>query len=232
MKNPFQREAVSYKSEQPQTPYQRAQQEWDDRIGSSRAQAQNWRLIAILSLLIAIFMLLAMILVLTVKKDHLFIAEVTKTGRVVNVAPLTVAYNPTLAQKEYFITQFIELTRNIPLDPVVAKQNWLSSYKFLTQRGAEILNNYWRENNPVDMLGKKTVTVKITDINPVSDATFQVDWNETIVNNDGKEEGQKNYSGLFTIILHVPDTQEEILSNPLGIYIVDFHISPREKAGV
>ena len=31
---------------EPATPYQRAAQVWDDRIGSARVQAKNWRLIS------------------------------------------------------------------------------------------------------------------------------------------------------------------------------------------
>ena len=34
----------------PVTPYQRAAQAWDDRIGSARVQATNWRLAALGSL--------------------------------------------------------------------------------------------------------------------------------------------------------------------------------------
>src|SRR3546814_2444552 len=33
-----------------ETPYQRAGQVWDDRIGSARTQARNWRLAAFVSL--------------------------------------------------------------------------------------------------------------------------------------------------------------------------------------
>jgi type IV secretory pathway TrbF-like protein len=35
---------------EPETPYQRAAQVWDDRIGSARVQAKNWRLMAFGSL--------------------------------------------------------------------------------------------------------------------------------------------------------------------------------------
>ena len=40
----FRRPIVRYgKTPEPETPYQRAGQVWDDRIGSSRVQAKNWR---------------------------------------------------------------------------------------------------------------------------------------------------------------------------------------------
>ena len=41
---------------QPATPYQAAAQVWDDRIGSSRVQAKNWRFMAFGCLLLALLM--------------------------------------------------------------------------------------------------------------------------------------------------------------------------------
>lgn len=34
-------------SPSPETPYQKAGQVWDERIGSARVQARNWRLMAL-----------------------------------------------------------------------------------------------------------------------------------------------------------------------------------------
>ena len=43
----FKRTALSYgKSDDPVTPYQKAAQVWDERMGTSRVQARNWRLMA------------------------------------------------------------------------------------------------------------------------------------------------------------------------------------------
>lgn len=45
--NPFRRAGVRYgDTPEPVTPYQKAAQVWDERIGSARAQARNWRLIS------------------------------------------------------------------------------------------------------------------------------------------------------------------------------------------
>ena len=41
----FRRPTIRYgQTPEPTTPYQRAAQQWDDRIGSARVQAKNWRL--------------------------------------------------------------------------------------------------------------------------------------------------------------------------------------------
>lgn len=227
MANPFKEEKVSYKGEPQVTPYQAAQREWDDRIGSGVIQAKNWRIIAFLSTFISLVILGLLFYILALKKDKVFIAEVLADGRVVNVSSLQINYNPTVAQKEYFIFQFVENIRNLPLDPVVAKKNWLKAYDFLTTRASNKLNELFRQQNPVKILGKKTITVKINDINPISDSTFQVNWIETIVDVSGMEEANIQYSGVFTIVTKQPTTQEEILKNPLGIFIVDFNISTR-----
>ena len=43
----FKRTHLHYgQSERPVTPYQKAAQVWDQRIGSARVQARNWRLMA------------------------------------------------------------------------------------------------------------------------------------------------------------------------------------------
>lgn len=47
----FKRPSSRYgRTPEPETPYQRAAQAWDDRIGSARIQARNWRLMAFGSL--------------------------------------------------------------------------------------------------------------------------------------------------------------------------------------
>ena len=51
----FQRSSLRYgDTPQPVTPYQKAAQVWDERIGSARVQAQNWRLMALGSLSLSI----------------------------------------------------------------------------------------------------------------------------------------------------------------------------------
>src|SRR4029077_18372322 len=46
--HPFHRPSVRYSNTpEPVTPYQKAQQVWDERLGSARVQASNWRLAAL-----------------------------------------------------------------------------------------------------------------------------------------------------------------------------------------
>ncbi|MEP1914381.1 MAG: VirB8/TrbF family protein, partial [Nitratireductor sp.] len=50
----FKRPAAHYgKTAEPETPYQKAAQVWDERIGSARVQARNWRYMAFGSLILS-----------------------------------------------------------------------------------------------------------------------------------------------------------------------------------
>src|ERR1700732_773457 len=50
----FKRSSVRYgRTPAPETPYQKAAQGWDERIGSARVQARNWRLMAFGCLLLS-----------------------------------------------------------------------------------------------------------------------------------------------------------------------------------
>jgi type IV secretion system protein TrbF len=228
MSKAFKKESPSYKATQPETPYLRAKKEWDDRIGNAVVQTANWRLTAILALILSLILIVLLLLCVTSRKSKVFVAEVAASGQVVNIKPLVTTYDPTLAQKKYFITRFIKSIRSLPLDPVVAKKNLLSAYNFLTQRSSQQLNSYFRKHNPLQLLGKETITVKILDINPISKNTFEVSWSETHTDLNGITSTSKKFSGVFTITIKQPTTDKEILHNPLGIYIVDFSISTRD----
>ncbi|OGT21403.1 MAG: hypothetical protein A3C55_01865 [Gammaproteobacteria bacterium RIFCSPHIGHO2_02_FULL_42_13] len=231
MKKWFKKENSCYGDNQTaETPYQRAKDEWDERMGVARVQAKNWRFIALLSTVVALLSLVMLAVSLSMSQNVVYVAQVTTAGRVVNVSPLQVPYQPAEAQEEYFVTQFVKLVREIPMDPVVAKKNWMDAYNFLTERSSKQLNDYFQKNNPVDSLGKQTISVEITDINPISAETYQVDWIETSVDSDGKASAPANFSGTFSLMVQQPTSQKTILLNPLGIYITNFHISVRELA--
>jgi len=53
----FKRAGLRYgETPEPVTPYQKAAQVWDERIGSSRVQAHNWRLMALGSLVLSLIL--------------------------------------------------------------------------------------------------------------------------------------------------------------------------------
>lgn len=219
----FNNDTPSYQTEPPETPYLKAQQVWDARLGSSHAQTRQWRWIAFSLLVLCVLLSISLSIVVQRQSNTVYVAEIAHEGRIINVQPLTIPYNPQQAQIEYFLSQFVQLIRGLPLDPVVAKQNWLKAYAYLSPRGSAVLNTLMANDNPLQLLGKQTLTIDITAMNPLSANSFNLDWSETAVGLNGQVLGKKQYSGVFTVSITPPKTESQILSNPLGIYIDNAH---------
>src|SRR5262249_18040181 len=148
----------------PVTPYQKAAQVWDDRIGSARVQAHNWRLMALGSLSLAL--LLGLILSWFARSGAAtpYIVEVDAAGRVRAVGPALEAYKPSDAQIAFHLARFVDHVRSLSLDPVVVRQNWLRAYDVVTDRAAVSLNEYARENDPFQRIGRETVAVEVASV--------------------------------------------------------------------
>src|SRR5580693_3800030 len=132
----FRRPAVRYgRMPQPETPYQKAAQIWDDRIGSARVQAKNWRLMAFGSLLLSSGLAAALVWQSMRGSVVPWVVEVDKLGHAQAIAPAAADYQPTDPQIAWYLARFIEDVRSIPDDPVIVRQDWLAAYDFTTTNG-------------------------------------------------------------------------------------------------
>ncbi len=136
------------KTPQPETPYQKAAQVWDDRIGSARVQAKNWRYMAFGSLVLSGSFAAALVWQSVQGTVVPWVVQVDNLGQAQTVAPATADFRPTDPQIAWHLGRFIEQVRSIPADPIIVRQNWLRAYEWTTDRGAGALNDYARTNDP------------------------------------------------------------------------------------
>jgi type IV secretion system protein VirB5 len=227
----FKRSALRYgETPEPVTPYQKAAQAWDERIGSARVQAHNWRLMALGSLLLSIF--LAGLLLWLGPSDSTtpYIVEVDPHGGARAVGPAAEVYKPSDAQIAFHLGRFVESVRALSIDPVVVRQNWLKAYDFVTDRAAVTLNDYARDNDPFSKVGHQTVAVEVTSVVRASDSSFQVRWLERVYDG-GALKDTRRLTGLFSIIITPPKTEDTVRKNPLGIYVNGFNWSEDAHVG-
>ena len=131
--NLFRRSATHYgKTPQPETPYQRAAQVWDERIGSARVQARNWRYMAFGSLILAAGFAGALVWQSARGTVVPWVVQVDALGEAQTVAPASADYEPTDPQIAFHLGRFIDQVRSIPADPIIMRQNWLRAYEFTT----------------------------------------------------------------------------------------------------
>ena len=202
----------------PETPYQRAAQVWDDRIGSARVQARNWRLMAFGSLILSAGLATALVWQSASGSIVPWVVQVDKLGAAQAVAPATADYEPNDPQVAFYLAKFIEQVRSIPSDPIIVRQNWLRAYDFTTQAGALALNDYARTNDPFANVGKQQVAVDVSSVIRASPTSFRIAWIERRYQ-DGSLASTERWSAIVTVVVQTPRTADALRKNPLGIYI-------------
>ncbi|OZI38154.1 conjugal transfer protein TrbF [Bordetella genomosp. 10] len=214
----FKRPQVRYAdTPQPATPYQAAAQVWDERIGSARVQAKNWRLMAFGCLGLALILAGDRVWHSTQSLVTPYVVEVEK-DHVRAVGEAITPYKPTDAQIAYHLTHFVTLVRSLSIDPIVVRQNWLDAYDYTTDKGAAVLNDYASKNDPFTRVGRESVTVQITSVTRASDASFNVRWTEQRFVN-GAPAGTERWNAVLSTVLQTPRTEQRLRKNPLGIYV-------------
>ncbi len=215
----FRRPSVRYgRTPEPETPYQKAAQIWDERIGSARVQARNWRLMAFGSLILSAGFASALVWQSTRGTITPWVVQVDRLGQAQAVAPATADYTPSDPQIAWYLANFIQDVRSVPDDPIVLRQDWLQAYDFTTTAGAAALNDYARVNDPFAQLGHAQVSVEIASVIRASPSSFQVAWIERRYQ-DGALAATEHWTAILTVVAEPPHDADTLRRNPLGIYV-------------
>ncbi|HEX3418263.1 MAG TPA: conjugal transfer protein TrbF [Stellaceae bacterium] len=202
----------------PATPYQRAEQLWDERIGAARIQAANWRLMAFGALALAAVVIGDDIRAHSRSTVTPYVVEVDRTGAAQAIAPAVADYQPSDTQIGYFLARFIQNTRAFSVDPVVVREAWLAAYDQITSHAKAALDDYARQADPFGKVGHRAVTTEVTSVVRASDKSFRIAWIEHAYE-DGAAMPPQRWSAILTIITQTPRTEERLRKNPLGIYV-------------
>ncbi len=225
MLNAFRRPNDRYGSSAPiESPYQRAAQEWDNRIGSSVVQAKNWRLAAFGAIGLAALALGGFIYQSSHTTIATYVVPVDKYGRPGRIELADKAYSPTTAETGYFLADWIQLTRSKSIDPIVIRDNWTKAYRFVAGPAIGQLNDYAKTHDPFANAGSQAVNIQIVSVLPRSPNTYQVQWRETTFD-QGVSSAAANWTGLLTVKIDPPKDEAELRANPLGIFITSFQWS-------
>ena len=215
----FKRPSVRYgRTLEPETPYQKAAQVWDERIGSARIQAKNWRLMAFGSLLLSAGLATGLLWQSMRGTVTPWVVEVDRLGQAERVGPATVDYQPTDPQIAFHLARFIEDVRGLPADAIVLRQNWLRAYDFTSDRGAAALNDYARVNDPFAKLSKLQISIEVSSVIRASPTSFRVAWLQRAYEN-GSLSGTERWTAILTVAIETPHDADRLRKNPLGVYV-------------
>jgi type IV secretion system protein VirB5 len=211
------------------SPFQRAHQEWDDRIGAPVVRAKNWRLIALAEAPTILLLSGALIYSQFFAPRELWAIPTNDRGVVIGAAqPFTAhRYEPTRDQVAADIARWIEWVRTRPADGVKLRADFEKSFAFMGDEAKRKLNEYNKVHDPFavyntpDKMAKKTVTMSFPKVLPVEGSSYHATWTETVW-----EYGQPRpaYTMSATFVAQAKGQTNETLINlnPAGTTILDF----------
>lgn len=201
-------------------PYERARSAWDERIGSARVQAYNWRLIAF-GLLGLLFLLVAGIIFLGSQSKVIpYVVELKSTGEAQNLGTAaSLGAQSSENAAKFFISRFIMLAREIPSDAVLLKRNMEKIFLLVSTQGKSLLAERFKDQSPAKEYQEKNRALKIASVLAVSSGVYQVDWFEAEYDKNGQKTAEYPMRGTFKIAWLKPQSEEQIQENPLGIFV-------------
>ncbi|NLO16673.1 MAG: conjugal transfer protein TrbF [Arcobacter butzleri] len=207
-------------------PYVNAKSEWIERYGSYISQKRNWQVVAFISLIIAFTSVIFVGYMGTQNKLVPYVIEVDKLSNIQRVGMVQQninVQNPNVIK--YSLNSFIYNWRTIWGDPQTQRKFIFDGYSYLRAqtKAYNYVNEYFQKNNPYEKSKKENIRVKITSIVPQSTDTWQVEWMETISDVSENIISEDIYKGFFTVEQILPSSEEEILKNPLGVFITDIN---------
>lgn len=208
----------------PSSPFAKAAQVWDDRIGSSVAQAANWRLLALMSVAVTALSVTGNLWQASQVKVVPYIVQINEQGEALKVEPLEQVYEPNDRQMIFFLADWISNVRSRSIDEVQIQQNWIRAFDYLDGEALGYMTRIAQQNPPTEMVGIEAVTVSIVKASKITRRTYQIAFTQDHYA-QGSFTHAENWTATFTVDVRPSSSPDEILKNPLGIYIVGIDIN-------
>lgn len=205
------------------SPWIAAKHEWNERYGDLISRARNWRMAALLALLLAVVEAGGLIALSLRSKTVPFIVAVDSIGHVVGSGAAEQAPVIDDRMKRAALYQWIQDLRMVIADPLVQRRSIDRVYSMIGQgTPAQVLITDWyRNNTPFDRARTETVAVDVRTVLPTTSRTYEIEWTETTRDHAGTVMGSQNWKGVFTIAVNPPTDEKLAHINPLGIYVID-----------
>ncbi|WP_017161542.1 conjugal transfer protein TrbF [Xanthomonas phaseoli] len=216
-------------SDAPLNPYLAARREWNERYGDYIKTAQTWRVVGLISLVIAAIATAGMAYIGSQNKLVPYVVEVDRLGAARAVSPAQRADRPSANNVRAALGRWVENCRAVSLDAGAQRRFNRECYGYINRRGPAYsqLNDFFVNNDPFKRAETEVVTVEVQLPMPVSDDTWRVEWVETVRGRDGRVLSKTPMQATASLVIQPPTDEATILMNPLGIYVNTFSWSQR-----
>jgi type IV secretory pathway TrbF-like protein len=204
-------------------PYLAARREWDERYGHLISRERNWRLMAMLSSVVALVSVGGMIRLST--KSHIvpFVVAMDSLGRTVAAGPAEETSPTDDRLKRATLFNWIQDLRTVTSDGIAQRKAIDRVYAHIASGGQAqaFISEFYRTDPPQKRAAAETVSVDVRSVLPTSDRTIEVEWTETTRDLYGSVKGQDHWKASFSIAVNPPTDERMARINPLGIFVTN-----------
>lgn len=198
-------------------------------------QILKWQRLSYMSVAVMMICIFGIIFVATRSTFIPYVIHVDpETGYVKSLGALEQGKTKvTSTEVNYFLSQFVTNMRSIPKDEYVLKENVDKGIKYLTAQSAQKYKNLYLDEF-TKKIGTEYSRIRILNVNPIANTknTYQVRWEESTVNRTTSLQPITTvYTGNFSIEQKAVANKEDLILNPLGLYITDFEFSQEGVGG-
>jgi type IV secretion system protein VirB5 len=204
-------------------PYLDARREWNERYGSYISRAKNWRLMAFGVLGVCLVQTVGLVTMATQNKLVPYVVQVDKLGSVVPVARADQMNKTDERVVKALLARFISDARGVVSDGIAQRQMIDRTYAMLSNgtRALSIVNEFYKGDPPFARAATSGVTTEVSSVIPVTEKTWQVEWEETTRSTSGAITNKLRWKANLTLAFNPPTNERQIRVNPIGVFITD-----------
>ncbi|GAM65487.1 conjugative transfer protein trbF [Vibrio ishigakensis] len=206
--------------------YQRAREEWDERLGSVVQQAHNWKIFAFCSLIVAALAVAGAGYIGAQSKIEPFVIGIKNGDEIIGVASVNELPTKQLdALKVKELERFVVDLRSVLVDVNAADRAVRRAWsKLIPNSPAQTqISETFNQENPFERAKRELVKVEIQSTLPISDNTWQVEWIETLTDPKGALIDTPRFKATINTRTVQPSNKTQMKQNPLGFWIETFN---------
>jgi type IV secretion system protein VirB5 len=204
-------------------PYLAARRDWDERYGNLISRAKNWRLMALVSGVVALAAVIGMAVLATRSRIIPFVVAIDSLGRPVATGVAEQASSADDRLKRATVLSWVEDLRTVTTDGIAQRRSIDRVYAHIANgsQAQPFVTEFYRNDPPQKRAQTETTSVDVKSVLPTSDRTVEVEWIETTRDLYGTVKTEERWKGSFTIAVSPPSDERLARVNPLGVYVTN-----------
>ena len=213
------------------SPYTDGRRIWNERYGDSLAQARNWRLACLGSLLIAGGAVGGCVYLASQSHVVPYIVEVDHLGDKVAIGLAEQAHrkDPRIIRAE--LARWIVNVRTVSSDPDAETRNVDDAYALLDKHGQayQVINDWFAAHQPYKRAAQgELVTIHVSYVRWRVGDTWLIGWHETTQGHDGTSFAPQDWEAEVVVSVNPPTEEADIHANAVGVFIENLNWGVRQ----